>query len=69
MEVQETFRMHRFRDTVAIHFSDTKTLYLTPAMAHTLGEFMQEFALDVHNTAFTDSALTTKTVTKEGLIS
>ncbi len=59
-------RIHRFRDQVALYIHDGKTVYLTAAQANTLGEFLQEFARDIHIRDFIDSVLTSKEVNEKG---
>ncbi|MBD3262638.1 MAG: hypothetical protein GF334_13375 [Candidatus Altiarchaeales archaeon] len=40
-------RIHRFHELVAISFSDTETLYLTPENAEAIGHELAAFAANV----------------------
>lgn len=68
-------RIYRFNDRVAISLPDSnnesggKTVYLTAAQAHTLGTFLQDFALDIHNIEFIESVLTSKEINEKGEVS
>ena len=54
---------------MAIYLHDSETIYLTAAQASTLGDFLQDFALDIHNIDFTESVLTSKEVNEKGEVS
>lgn len=61
---QRAASIHRFGNKVAISFSDTGTLYLTPDMALNLAKELETFAKDCQNTKFTSSQLNTVNITE-----
>jgi len=65
----EKTRVHRFRDKVAISTGGINTAYMSPAMAYELGRALQEYAMDIHNHKFTDSALGTLNIDSKGKLS
>ncbi len=67
MKQQKSARMHRFRDSVAISFDDTETLYLPPALARQLSEELARYAADVEAVRFTKSTLGTVNLQGEEL--
>ena len=70
INTQDQVIIYRFMDAISISFSDSSSnVYISPAMAHTLGEFLKEMALDVHNVDYLKSTLTTKYTNKKGKIS
>lgn len=46
MHVQKQARIHRHHERIALDFTDTETLYLSPAMASTLAEELQLFVMN-----------------------
>jgi len=47
VKVQESSRVHRFRDLIAIDFPDTKTLYLTTKHAKKLRRVLADYIDDI----------------------
>lgn len=65
------WRVHRFRDAVAVSVPNLPTFYLNVAAAGSLAEALQAAAADIHLVPFADSELASvdaprlaKTVTK-----
>lgn len=55
------YRAHRFRDLLALTLGNQPTVYLTEAMASSLGLTIKCFKLDVEKNTFQDSKLRTFT--------
>ncbi len=59
---QRNASIHRFHNKVALSFSSTDQLYLTPEMALKLSEQLAIYAKDCQSTKFTSSQLNTVTI-------
>ena len=57
IETQESSRVHRFRDTIALDFPDTDTLYLTPKHAKKIRRIIAEYIEDIEMCGYKDSQL------------
>jgi hypothetical protein len=66
MKKQKTARVHRFREMVAVHFTDTETLYLSPDLARQLAAELTRYALDCNSVAFSRSEIGTTNVGEPG---
>lgn len=59
MNTEKHASLHRFSNKVALSFSSTKQLYLTPEMALKLSKQLEIYAKDCLTTKFTLSQLNT----------
>lgn len=63
MKTQENASLHRFHNLVAVSFTDTNTLYLTPELAQKLSDQLAIYAKDCNTTRFVNSQLNTVEIT------
>lgn len=59
-------QVHRFRDFVAVHVGDGRTVYLKPEEARAIASAMQDCAADVTACKFTESDFKTARFEFEG---
>lgn len=66
MKEENTARLHRFGDSVAMDTENTSTVYLSPHLARKLGNGLLQYAADIAKHEFSTSPLGTLNLADDG---